>query len=500
MSLSRNLIIHVHNKVLIDSYNIKTNKYNRYKEQLNFHENDTKLFQQLQFIFNLKEVKAIAFSSVGFELPTYNKFYQFRLKCREFCEKNHIFCLIPAGHLSASVALSHTQTMVQKGEKVMIFFLFGTRPVAVEYIRTTTSYQYIKHCTSKYPSFTQKWEKEMFDGLKPKKIILSKDPITSDLEKAQKYFESYSPVVFDFECTLENCMDPIVNKVLHLMGEKVDPYDIEVPCMGKFDVRMKQYSLFKVEPFDSVPCEKSAVIAVNQKKRVSMYASYPSFNPPELVKEIELSTFKKNKKVKVTLKLDINSFYEFYVEPFNGKNEKESKENVDDFASPGKAQMVFEKQHFSVSYFANNKQYNFNDSDGQIKTPTYISFHEKKPTVGKSAMEIYETKPKVVIFDLVKLCSISTDDVFNPKWGFKLIKVENGSLNLEFESSKGKTQSSLDILLALVLKNGRNRIEKETGKRMKEIEVEFDGFFPNETLKKNFVEAGKLLKINIVFV
>uniref|UniRef100_A0AC35FH49 Protein kinase domain-containing protein n=1 Tax=Panagrolaimus sp. PS1159 TaxID=55785 RepID=A0AC35FH49_9BILA len=175
---------------MIDSYNIKTNKYNRYEEQLNFHENDTKLFQQLQSIFNLKEVKAIAFSSVGHEFPTYNKFYQFWLKCREFCEKNHIFCLIPPRILLTSVALSHTKTMVQKGEKVMIFFLdmFGTPPFAVEFIRTTTSYQYIKQLTSKYPPFTQKWEKEMFDGLKPKKIILSKGPNTSDFENHQIRF------------------------------------------------------------------------------------------------------------------------------------------------------------------------------------------------------------------------------------------------------------------------------------------------------------------------
>uniref|UniRef100_A0A914QJL6 Uncharacterized protein n=1 Tax=Panagrolaimus davidi TaxID=227884 RepID=A0A914QJL6_9BILA len=67
------------------------------------------------------------------------------------------------------------------------------------------------------------------------------------------------------------------------------------------------------------------------------------------------------------------------------------------------------------------------------------------------------------------------------------------------QTKDGERHSTPEFLLAFFLKNGIHRIKEETGKKMKEIEIAFDGFIPNETLKKNFVEAGLLLKIDIVF-
>uniref|UniRef100_A0A914QAD0 Uncharacterized protein n=1 Tax=Panagrolaimus davidi TaxID=227884 RepID=A0A914QAD0_9BILA len=117
-------------------------------------------------------------------------------------------------------------------------------------------------------------------------------------------------------------------------------------------------------------------------------------------------------------------------------------------------------------------------------------------------MDIYSEKPKFVVFDLIKLCSVSTEDICNPKWGFKLSKEEETGdlLCLTFETLEGEKFSTVEFLLAFILKNGKERIKKETGRKFEEFEIKFDGFSPNQILKKNFIEAAKLLKINTVFV
>uniref|UniRef100_A0A914Y9F4 Uncharacterized protein n=1 Tax=Panagrolaimus superbus TaxID=310955 RepID=A0A914Y9F4_9BILA len=60
--------------------------------------------------------------------------------------------------------------------------------------------------------------------------------------------------------------------------------------------------------------------------------------------------------------------------------------------------------------------------DGCDKTPIYIAFVEKKPVIGKAAMEVYGKEPQFVVYDLIKLCSISSADVTNTNWGFRLSK------------------------------------------------------------------------------
>uniref|UniRef100_A0A914Q967 Uncharacterized protein n=1 Tax=Panagrolaimus davidi TaxID=227884 RepID=A0A914Q967_9BILA len=165
-----------------------------------------------------------------------------------------------------------------------------------------------------------------------------------------------------------------------------------------------------------------------------------------------------------------------------------------------KARFVFEKQHFSVIVFdENGKEYILEDSDGLEKTPIYISFTAKRPVIGKSAMETYDKKPEFVVFDLIKLCSVEKADIENPKWGFKFLK-DGETLKIQMQTLDGEKEAEPAFLLALFFRNGINRISRKFGKRMEEIEIKFDGFIPNEILKNNFVKAGNLKKVKIVFV
>uniref|UniRef100_A0A914PH41 Uncharacterized protein n=1 Tax=Panagrolaimus davidi TaxID=227884 RepID=A0A914PH41_9BILA len=410
MASSRNLVLHVHCLNLVESYNIETKQKN-HQEFPDFDGNITNFFTRLQSRCNLKHVKAIVFTSMGGEFSNFVGFYNFRLKCREFCEKHQIFYLFLDSIFFQSFSLiSQTKTMVKEGEKVMVFLLdILCPPTAFSFIRQKKNYRLVTQVCSKFPPFTQQWQEDMFQGLNPKKIIFSNGSTKRhglcDLAKAEIFFKSYNPIVIDLDDGLAHTMDTIVNKVLHLMDEKDDPYDVKVPCWGKCEIRYNGRTLTETGETEIAPFEKSVIIKVVPKKSVSMYGTFSIL--PELVKEIKLSEFK-TKKVKVTLKLDINSFYDFKVEPFNAKEEedamanvaeklckgnidadkktseeeakKNDKENcerkptlndpeaviIDKQVIPEKAQMIFDKQNFSVSYFANGKKYNVNDSEGMI--------------------------------------------------------------------------------------------------------------------------------------
>uniref|UniRef100_A0A914QLC0 RING-type domain-containing protein n=1 Tax=Panagrolaimus davidi TaxID=227884 RepID=A0A914QLC0_9BILA len=324
MASSRNLVLRVHCLNLVESYNIETKQKN-HQEFPDFDGNITNFFTRLRLKCDLKHVKAIAFTFVGGEFSNFVGFYTFRLKCRDFCEKHQIFCLLLNSTLFQPFSLiSQTKTMVNEGEKVMVFLLdFPFPKPPLSFIRQKKNYRFINKVRSKFSLFTQQWQEDMFQGLNPKKIIFSNGSTKrrglSDLEKAQEFFESYNPIVVDFEDGMAHIMETIVNKVLHLMDEKDDPFGVDVPCWGKFEIRYNGEILIKAGETEIAPFEKSVIVKVVPKKSVSMYGTYPTV--PELVEEIKLSKFK-TKKVKVTLKLDINSFYDFKVEPFNAKEEE----------------------------------------------------------------------------------------------------------------------------------------------------------------------------------
>uniref|UniRef100_A0A914QIX5 Uncharacterized protein n=1 Tax=Panagrolaimus davidi TaxID=227884 RepID=A0A914QIX5_9BILA len=67
---------------------------------------------------------------------------------------------------------------------------------------------------------------------------------------------------------------------------------------------------------------------------------------------------------------------------------------------PDKVQMVFNKNYFSVSFYANGKEHKLNDADGSNKTPIYIAFTEEEPIIGKCATEIFNEKPNFVVFGM----------------------------------------------------------------------------------------------------
>uniref|UniRef100_A0A914YG76 Uncharacterized protein n=1 Tax=Panagrolaimus superbus TaxID=310955 RepID=A0A914YG76_9BILA len=133
-------------------------------------------------------------------------------------------------------------------------------------------------------------------------------------------------------------------------------------------------------------------------------------HPFEPVQAIKLSTFK-CKKVKVTLKIDANAFYDFKVEPFDGKEadgtdlcEQFDKLNILKAVekapfSPRKVKIIFSRHECRLVFTCDNGcTHDIPDVDGLEKTPIYISFIEETPVFGKVAKIAFRRKPEFVVY------------------------------------------------------------------------------------------------------
>uniref|UniRef100_A0AC34GTB9 Uncharacterized protein n=1 Tax=Panagrolaimus sp. ES5 TaxID=591445 RepID=A0AC34GTB9_9BILA len=516
---NRDLIILVKNNVkdvLITSISIQ-NYQSKEEETIPCNpQNKTgclKLFSQLQSMLNLNQVKAIVFYQFD-ELSTIklSETYEFRLKCREFCEKNEIFCyFLNPIHWKAFGAIAETETMVKEGETVMVLFskieFFGI-PSAFKMIREKDGYRILEIVTTNSTIFGIGWKNQFIGDFKPKRIILLMEKWIHDyrayVDQLNNYFKNICSDVVDTGIEEEKLFkNAIINNVLHLMDEKISPYNVGNVSFCRYGVNIGETCLIKFNIFDALPIEESVVIDVNPEKSVTLQMSSDTVKTDEVVEEIQLSKFK-FLKVKVLLKIDINSFYHYKIVPVDKDGNEITKFNIADY-SPilpiEKARICFGAQEYTVSVFKDDKEYLINDFDGLEETPIYIAFTEKKPITGRAALEVYSKKPEFVVFDLIKLGSVSTANINDPKWRFRLFKnSDNDSMMVTMQTLEGEKDSSVAFLLAFFLRNGIKRILKETKQKMKEIEIEFNGFSANETLKNNFIEAAKYLKINVVFV
>uniref|UniRef100_A0AC34FWP3 Uncharacterized protein n=1 Tax=Panagrolaimus sp. ES5 TaxID=591445 RepID=A0AC34FWP3_9BILA len=502
-SSSRNLILLVHDLVNMSQYHIPTSKWRDLALRGDIKNlNPADIFAQIQSATNLNKIKAIAFTIMDLSFPSLAEAYQFRLKCSSFCKSNEIqYFYIPVSSIVGFSVMSKAKVMVEEGEEVLICCpSHSSAHISSNLlIRRKGFYEVIRSHTDFDLSLSKEWKEKLLKDANPKKVIIMNlsptDPLPF-LDKCAKVFPD--ALVIRDESHFAIIHDAIVGKVMHLLGDKITPYDVTIQCqnrvvvfLGHDESSTSPKEIITVEYVKALPIEKSVTIDVDPSGVLTLVASSQN-NTPVVFEEIRFSNYAA-KKVKVTLKIDINSFHDIQVEPLHEIDEKLSKMELSD----AKARFVFDKQTFTACIVKDEEKIVVTSNDLE-KIPIYIAFIDKKPVIGKVAKEVYAANPKVVVFDLIKLCSITNADVMNPKWGFKIEK-EDESLMVTVETVEGERRSSVEFLLALILKHGLQIIKNKTGKKMDKIEICFDGFTPNEILKKNFIEAAALIKSEIVF-
>uniref|UniRef100_A0AC34G347 Uncharacterized protein n=1 Tax=Panagrolaimus sp. ES5 TaxID=591445 RepID=A0AC34G347_9BILA len=459
----------------------------------------------LEQVMRLDRIKAILFIVVSTNFRTFNESNQFRLLCREFCQKHDIFFVsVPFTTLEAIFATSETQTMVTEGEQVLIAFsIMPGHPSGITLLREKNRYRILKYNRSQYFMFTDEWKEEFLGMYDHKKFVLVHNS-TDDEDRKEEiamyedFFEEYNAASLTQGPERELLSKAVVEKVLHLMGEKISPYDVAPPCLNEFFVNIGTKSIMEALIYaDALPLEKSVI--------VDLYVRIDSLGRKELLKEIKLSTFM-SKQVKITLKIDVNALYEFHVDPV-GENDlgeklaevKIGEEMKDSDSAELKGRIVFGKQNFAIFVKEAGSGFRMIEgADGLDGTPIYIAFTGEKPIVGHAAKELYNTKPEYVVFDLVKLCSITSADLMSQKWGFSVSKDDN-TIMVTMQTPDGEMKSSVALLLAIIIRHALKVIKNETGKKLNKTEIEFCSFAPNDVLKQTFIDAGKFMGIEIEF-
>uniref|UniRef100_A0AC35GUX5 Uncharacterized protein n=1 Tax=Panagrolaimus sp. PS1159 TaxID=55785 RepID=A0AC35GUX5_9BILA len=456
-----------------------------------------KFFQQrFANIIHPNGIKAILFISTENEFKSFATAYYFRQKLRDYCKKHGIFCSFPTqDSLHMFGALLSTKIMVKEGEEVLFLrsranYSTGkfTNVEAMIAVRKKDCYQFIKTLNKINYGFTQQWKTRFLQSSNPKRVIILCGPHDSNqyIHGMLEVFKDENAVVYKFGHSLESVNEPVVQKVLHDMEENLNPYYVSQMFLYNFQVKVGEKILIAVTLDCAPPLEESFIVVVDPIKTVTA-----------IIEKVKLSEFK-CKKVKVILKVDINSFYEFKVEPV--EDEKVDISELSSDKASAKVRFIFDKQNFSVCIVKDDKETIIKNSNGSDKTPIYIAFTELKAIVGKAALEMYNEKPDFVVFDLIKLCSITSEDVMNPKWKFTLSKKEDETIMVTMQTIDGERKSSVAFLLAIIFKNALKIAKNESGKKVKDIEIKFDGFEPNETLKKNFIAAGNLMNVKTTFL
>uniref|UniRef100_A0A914P5I9 Uncharacterized protein n=1 Tax=Panagrolaimus davidi TaxID=227884 RepID=A0A914P5I9_9BILA len=512
--MPRNIIVHCQympedSELLFIPVNIRTNQCSVVPIECNANissQVDTFFQQRFANIIYPNGVKAILFISTENEFKSFATAYYFRQKLRDYCKMHGIFYSFPTqDSLHMFGALLSTKIMVKEGEEILFLrsranYSTGnfTNVEAMIAVRKKDSYQFIKTLDKIKYGFTQQWKKRFLQSSNPKRVIILCGPHDSNeyVHGMLEVFKDEKAVVYNFGHSLENINEPVVQKVLHDMQENLNPYYVSQMFLYNFQVKVGDKVLIAVTLDRAPPLDESFVVDVDPIKTVTVTqnALNKEFSTKEpnyaIIEKVKLSEFK-CKKVKVILKVDINSFYEFKVEPVEYEDKSE--------LSSDKARIIFDKQNFSVCIVKDDKETIITNSNGLDKTPNYIAFTEEKPIVGKAALEMFNEKPDFVVFDLIKLCSITSEDVMNPKWKFTLSKDEDGTIMVTMQTINGERKSSVAFLLAIVFKYALKIAKNENGKKVKNVEIKFVGFEPNETLKKNFIEAGNLMNVKTTF-
>uniref|UniRef100_A0AC34GTX9 dUTPase-like domain-containing protein n=1 Tax=Panagrolaimus sp. ES5 TaxID=591445 RepID=A0AC34GTX9_9BILA len=452
-------------------------------------------------IISPRHVQAMIFIGNCDSFKSFPDEYFFRQQFHQYCKKNQIFCSFTVDDTMFMFdALCKTKTLLQEGEEVM--FLRQREVYTVEayvLVREKNCYKFVKHIDPKKYRYNAELKRKLFESSEPKKIILfgeSKMFVKMFVKAMKQIFAGVDLDVYDCYMPVKEINETVIRKVWHDMGEKVCPYNIQIG--------LNNYFLFNSQTFimdlgmDRVlPLEESFILPVDPDKTVDLSIDRPYYY--SMMESIPLAPFN-CKNVKVTLKIDENSFYDFKVEPYNEPVDLEPPQlEMIPEPSGAKARVVFDQQNFYVYIFEIGEEVRL--VKNRNKTPLYISFTEAMPLVGYRAMEMLKIKPECVVYDFIKICSLSSSEALNLKneWKFSLFEKDKTLMALLqlFNGTQG--YGSMEFLLAYILKQALQIIKYDMAEIFKELEISFKNFSPNENLKNYFIGAAKLLKISITF-
>uniref|UniRef100_A0A914QP05 Uncharacterized protein n=1 Tax=Panagrolaimus davidi TaxID=227884 RepID=A0A914QP05_9BILA len=150
--------------------------------------------------------------------------------------------------------------------------------------------------------------------------------------------------------------------------------------------------------------------------------------------------------------------------------------------------------------------YKFLDSwNGVYGKELAISFDEEKPKFFEDAFRALLLKPTFGVYDLMKILSMSPDNIkIDEKWKFTITKDSNNPILLEFDTFEGTTKLSTPaFLMAMIIRQHLKAIKTVIGEKPTEIGIcILDDFNENKKIRveNQLKESCEMLKIECKFV
>uniref|UniRef100_A0A914Q922 Uncharacterized protein n=1 Tax=Panagrolaimus davidi TaxID=227884 RepID=A0A914Q922_9BILA len=261
-------------------FNVETLKWKNYEL---FGEikslNPTIIFNAIKSAFNLQKLKALIFTIMDSQFSSFKEAYNFRLKCKEFCEKNEIFHFSSVyTSIQSLIATTFTKTLVNKNDEIFAIFPSEKKQAirAEKLIGKNGQYQVVEIIDIfDVSSFDEECKEKILKNSNPKKIIflqMSPDELESNFfSKCKEMFEKDKfSVEIPTKTGFEYARDAYVIKVLHLMDEMINPYNVTIHCQNKFAVICDGIPLITVKDRPVLPFEESVIIDFDLNKIVSV--------------------------------------------------------------------------------------------------------------------------------------------------------------------------------------------------------------------------------------
>uniref|UniRef100_A0A914Q7H6 Uncharacterized protein n=1 Tax=Panagrolaimus davidi TaxID=227884 RepID=A0A914Q7H6_9BILA len=211
------------------------------------------------------------------QFSSFKEAYNFRLKCKEFCETNEIFYFSTVyTSIQSLIATTFTKTLVIEDDEIFAIFPSEKKKAirAEKLIRKNGQYQIVEIIDIFDVSFDKKFKEKILKNSNPKKVIFIRmNPDVLDsyfFNKCKEMFEKDFSIEIPTKTGFEYSRDAYVIKVLHLMNEMINPYNVTIHCQNKFIVICDGIPLITVKDRPVLPFEESVIIDFDSNKIVSV--------------------------------------------------------------------------------------------------------------------------------------------------------------------------------------------------------------------------------------
>uniref|UniRef100_A0AC34GNX5 Uncharacterized protein n=1 Tax=Panagrolaimus sp. ES5 TaxID=591445 RepID=A0AC34GNX5_9BILA len=445
----------------------------------------TLFFQRLQSISPLSSLKGLIF--IYCHPPDLcHSFYNFRQRCREVCEENGIIC-----HFSyiktfmAFVGLSMSKVKVFDGETIILVSPRGD-PVTVWSIIFRDGKYFIEdYRTLPWASDPYNWRNEVIGFRVPNKVVFLRISSESNLRNLVRAFKDMNPIIPN-STYVGYIAKAVVELVQGLSGEISHFYRV-IPLIQVLFLATETKPLGKISNADAIPSSLS--IPIPQGEAIFCGIRTVDIHMQEFDDDrhqIDLSQFAKTN-VDIILKVDADGFFEYEIEPKYLTSDSMRGKLIlfNDFLSV----IIWKKDGVEEVL------------EGLQKVSYYVNFAEKVATFGEMTQESAKENPSFVVFDFIKLLSLTSPEASaDSSWPFLLTSNSEHSVLVDVDTVAGKRQYTPPFIFALFCKWIILQIKKGTGTFLDELEVEFKMDEIKQVLKENIIASFRMLKIKLKLV